>query len=197
MVRTHRLSLLALAVALGLAVAGCGSDEPASTSGADSHNAADIDFASEMVPHHEQALLMVDMTEGRDLSPEFEQLTQDIEAAQTPEIEQMQGWLADWGVDVPSGSTGHMMGGSGGSGMGGAMGPGMMSDRDLTDLRGAGSDAFEDMWLRMMIAHHEGAIEMAQTEVADGEYGAALDLARSIASSQQVQITQMQSMLSD
>ncbi|MEP9363552.1 DUF305 domain-containing protein [Nocardioides sp. CN2-186] len=188
---TRTLTVLAAAV-LALALGACGTSDDSGSSG--THNAADVSFATEMIPHHEQALLMVDMTEGRDLSPEFEQLTQDIEAAQTPEIEQMQGWLKSWGEDVPSGSSGHMM--SGGS-MGGSMGSGMMSDRDLKNLRGAGSDAFEDMWLRMMIAHHEGAIEMAQTEIADGEYAAALDLARSIASSQQAQITQMKAMLAD
>lgn len=195
---SRRLSHLALALALsGLALTGCGGDDSDGASGSDDHNAADVGFATEMIPHHEQALLMVDMTEGRDLSPEFEQLTEDIEAAQAPEIEQMQGWLETWDEKVPT-SGGHMMSGMDGMGTDGApMGPGMMSDDDLTGLEGTAADAFEAMWLRMMISHHEGAIEMAKTEIADGKYGPSVELAHSIVDSQTKEIEHMKAMLGE
>ena len=63
----------------------------------------------EMVPHHEQALRMVAMTRGRDLSPSFERLARQIRAAQAPEIDTMEGWLKDWGAGS-DGITGHMHG---------------------------------------------------------------------------------------
>lgn len=186
--RSSRLTAAVGIVVVALAVAGCsGSDD------APGHDAADVSFASQMVPHHEQALRMVDMTEGRSLSPGFAQLTEHIAAAQAPEITEMQGWLEDWGQPTASGSMmagSHLM--SGGHMM---TGRGMMSEGRLRRLGGSPSRAFEDMWLRMMIAHHQGAIEMARTEIATGEYPPALRLARSIITSQRAEIEQMREML--
>jgi uncharacterized protein (DUF305 family) len=172
-----------VAVACALLVTGCTDDS------VDTHGDADVSFAQEMVPHHEQAKRMVDMTEGRTLSPDFEDLTQHIEDAQEPEIATMTGWLEDWGEDVPTGfgQSGMM---SGSTGM-----AGMMSDDDLDELDGADRSTFESMWLRMMIAHHEGAVEMAKAEIATGTYRPALDLATSIVESQTREIAEMRQML--
>jgi len=74
------LIVLALAVA-GVALAGCGSnssDSPAATTTAangDVFNAADVSFATNMIPHHAQALQMVDLTIGRTLDPDIAALT--------------------------------------------------------------------------------------------------------------------------
>jgi uncharacterized protein (DUF305 family) len=109
----------------------------------------------------------------------------------------MKGWLVDWDQPVPETSRDHMNADSG-HGMGGMANqdmPGMMSDQDLEDLNHAGGMDFEDMWLRMMIQHHEGAIEMARTEQADGEYPAAIALADDIESAQEAEITRMKAML--
>ena len=85
-------------------------------------------------------------------------------------------------------------------------GPGMMGGRwygfgmmggRLHGRDGARARTFEDGWLRMMIAHHRVAIRMARTELADGEYPPALDLARGIITAQQAEIDRMQEMLAD
>ena len=55
-------------------------------------------------------------------------------------------------------------------------------------LEAADGDAFETMWLEMMIEHHEGAIEMAEQEVEDGAFPDALRLARRIADGQGAEI---------
>ena len=52
------------------------------------------------------------------------------------------------------------------------------------------------MWLRMMIVHHEGAIEMSEVEQDEGEYGPALELADRIIDSQSAEIELMEEMLS-
>lgn len=171
------------ALALAFALAGCGDSDD--SAGSDSHNDADVAFATQMIPHHEQALQMVAMTEGRDLSDDFAQLTTHIHDAQQPEIETMTGWLEAWGEAVPSGHTHHE----------GMDMSGMMSEDDLDQLGNAADAAFEAMWLRMMIAHHEGAVEMANTELDDGSYQPALELARSIVDSQTHEIDEMRSML--
>jgi len=167
----------------------------------DVFNDADVEFATAMIPHHAQALVMVDLTRGRTLSPDLRQLTEDIQAAQGPEIEQMSGWLTDWDKPVPETMRDHLnaedMGGTSGHDMGGdnADMPGMMSDEGLAGLEAAQGQEFEDMWLTMMIEHHEGAIEMAKGEQADGVFKPAIDLAESIESSQQAEIDHMRELL--
>ncbi|MFC4787136.1 DUF305 domain-containing protein [Nocardioides sp. MAHUQ-72] len=189
----------ALLATLVLALGGCSSDSSGSGAG---HDDADVEFAAEMVPHHEQALRMVAMTRGRDVSPDFRRLTRQIRAAQAPEIRTMQGWLDDWGFQSDDGITGHMhgddqmMGGDwNGSMMGGAGGRLSMHGRDWHRLGGAPGRTFEDMWLRMMIRHHRGAIAMSRDEVAHGEFPDAIALARHIEESQQAEIDQMRRML--
>src|SRR5688572_19192255 len=96
--------LTALTVTMAPILAGCGGSdsgaEPASTTqtapNGDYYNKTDVTFAQQMIPHHAQAIEMTDMTRGRDLSPEVEQLAAQIMAAQTPEIETMTGWLTAW-----------------------------------------------------------------------------------------------------
>lgn len=206
------LRTLALLGSLLLALAACGGDD-SQTSGGTGHNDADVAFATGMIPHHAQALAMVDMTAGRDLDPEVRQLTDDIRAAQAPEIEKMAGWLRDWDEPVPPTVRDHMhaddgmgdgMDGMDGEsqkgendGMGDGMGdmPGMMSGSDFTALANASDAEFQRMWLQMMIEHHEGAVEMAQTEQEKGAFGPALELARDIESSQEAEIEHMKELL--
>jgi len=71
----------------------------------------------------------------------------------------------------------------------------MMSAEDMQALASASDAEFEDMWLEMMVEHHQGAIEMAKTEQADGTFPEAVSLAESIEESQQAEIEQMESLL--
>ena len=191
-----RLAAAVLALLGSTALVACGDDsEPVAAvpDGAD-HNSADVRFATEMIPHHAQALHMVDMAEGRDLPPEAEQLMSDIEAAQTPEIEQMSRWLEEWDQPVPDTSGMGPMGGDMDMDHMGDM-VGAMSEEALAELEGAEGTVFERMWLQMMIEHHEGAIEMAEVELDEGEHAGTLDLAESIIESQRAEIELMESML--
>jgi uncharacterized protein (DUF305 family) len=72
---------------------------------------------------------------------------------------------------------------------------GMMSDADMTALQNAQGVDASKLFLQQMISHHQGAITMAQTEIDTGQYAAAVDLARSIATSQQQEINTMQGIL--
>jgi uncharacterized protein (DUF305 family) len=85
--------------------------------------------------------------------------------------------------------TGH------GSGHGEAM-PGAMSGADMAELEKAKGNAFDRMWLDMMIKHHEGAIEMARTELSQGVNSDAKSLAQQIIDGQQAEITEMRGLLS-
>jgi uncharacterized protein (DUF305 family) len=202
------LKRLAVATAVVTALAGlaaCGTSNDntktdtssrSSTPDTGSHNDADVTFATSMIPHHQQALEMVDLTDGRTLDPAVRQLADQIKAAQSPEIDTMTGWLTDWGKPVPSDtSTGDDSHDMGGMDMGSQEMPGMMSAEDMANLKGASGTDFQDMWLQMMIRHHEGAITMAKTELSDGAYRPAQDLAQSIIDGQEAEIDQMKQLL--
>lgn len=187
-----RLMLVAcLAVVVAFGVAACGSDGgEGGDQKAKEYNQADVEFAQQMIGHHQQALTMVDMAKRRAPSPEFADLLADLEAAQAPEIDTMTGWLESWGEDVPD----NMAGMDHGSMSPGAM-SGMVTQQDLDKLDKAGARAFEDMWLQMMIGHHQSAVDLAKKEVAEGKYPDAIDLAESIATSQTEEIERMKAML--
>ena len=204
--RTTR-ALAALTLATGLLLAGCGDDEPGddtqtSNNSAD-HNETDVAFASDMIQHHAQALAMVDLTVGRDLAPEVEALAEAIRAAQGPEIETMTDWLTQWGEPIPATVRDHvnadddhdMEGMEEGDDMGMDM-PGMMSEEEMADLEDASDSEFQDVFLTMMIEHHEGAIEMAEHEQEDGKYQPAVTLAEQIETGQAAEIETMQGLRS-
>lgn len=73
--------------------------------------------------------------------------------------------------------------------------PGMMTSEDMDALENASDAEFQDMWLEMMIEHHEGAIEMAETEQEDGQLKDAVDLAGQIIDAQQQEIDIMRGLL--
>ncbi|MDR7085570.1 uncharacterized protein (DUF305 family) [Aeromicrobium panaciterrae] len=151
------------------------------------HNDADVEFAQQMIPHHEQAVEMADLVPGADASPEVVELAAQIKAAQAPEIKQMKRWLKDWGASaIADHDMDHM-----------DMGDGMLSDDELRDLgRATGAD-FDRLWLTGMIAHHEGAITMAKAELVDGKDTAARKLAQAIIDGQQKEIATMKGLLAN
>jgi uncharacterized protein (DUF305 family) len=187
------LGLVALLVASTHTLAACGSNDSPSASGSSSaHNKQDVTFASDMIPHHQQAIQMAKMAKAHAGATEVKQLANGIESAQGPEIKTMTGWLKALGQDAPSGSMSGM-GGKGGSSPNDM--PGMMSDTDMAKLGRATGATFDQMWLKGMIAHHEGAVEMANTEIAKGKNGDAIDLAKSIKAAQAKEIAKMKNML--
>jgi uncharacterized protein (DUF305 family) len=149
------------------------------------HNAADIMFAQMMIPHHSQAVEMANKEVINGKNAQLTVLAKKIMAAQEPEIVQMNGMLTRWGV-APAGHQGH-----------GSMTsmPGMMSDADMVKFQKATGAAVDRMFASMMIAHHQGAIVMANTEMASGVNTAAKTLAKSIVAAQTAEITQLKQLL--
>ena len=194
---TSRLAIPAASAVLILALSACGSgdDSHSTMSGAGTTSSSmaegmtttatsgDVEFAQMMIPHHEQAVEMADLALSNDTaSPEVKALAGQIKAAQDPEIQTMQGWLSQWGASQSSGSMAH---GSGG----------MMSDDDMSSLMGASGPEFNQMWLTMMIEHHEGAVEMAQDVLATTSNPEVEKLATAVVEGQEKEITTMKGML--
>lgn len=200
---TRAIGAVALTLALGAGLNACGDDKTdADSSSADvsttEHNDADVSFASDMVQHHAQALSMVDLTMDRDLDPEVHTLAEEIRSAQAPEIETMADWLSTWGEDVPETMRDHVNSGHDMGDMSDAMEdmdhgdmPGMMTAEDMDALENASDTEFQDMWLEMMIEHHEGAVEMAQDQQENGQYEPAVDLAGDVVDTQTAEIDRM------
>ena len=200
--RTASLALgLVLVTAVGLGA--CSSDHSGMSGMSSSttiaipananYNATDIGFAQGMIPHHAQAIEMADLALTNTKNPDVLVLANKIKAAQSPEIVKLSGWLRDWGQTVPStasGSMDHDM-----SGMGGMMMDGMMSQADMDRLETSTGTEFDRLWIELMIQHHEGAVKMSKTEVAGGKNPDAIALAQAIISSQQAEITTMESLL--
>ena len=200
----RRAALVAATASTALVLAACGggghdmgsmqSDSPSSSSSpsastsapADAHNTADTAFAQEMIPHHRQAVEMAGLAATRASSAEVKDLATKIEGAQGPEIETMTGWLTAWGEPVPE----EMPGMDHSAGM-----PGMMSTQDMASLQAAKGSEFDTMWLQMMIQHHQGAIDMAKTELSQGSNTDAKALAQKIIDGQQSEITEMKGLL--
>lgn len=171
---------------------------PSSTA---THNDADVSFAQNMIPHHQQAIEMSDIIlQKQGVDPAVVSLAGEIKNAQAPEIELMQRWLQDWGASAtpaPGGTDmpGHDMPGMDDMpGMGGG-GHGMMSQADMTALQNAQGAEAGRLFLTQMIQHHRGAIMMAQREIDGGQFSGAVEMARNIVSSQQAEIQTMQGML--
>ena len=196
------LSIAAVLLAGALALTGCGNDSSTNSSNnggagtgasvSTGHNKADTTFAQEMIPHHGQAIDMAKMAKTQASSAEVKALAADIEAAQGPEIAKMTGWLKAWGEDVPSTDMAGMPGMDHGSDQ--DM-PGMMTSDEMKQLGNAHGADFDQMFLQMMIKHHEGALEMAKTEKAQGANPQAVKLAESIEASQTAEIAKMRQML--
>ena len=199
-------TIAATALVLGavLTLAACGGNDTTSSAGSSSssstapsgsatpaageHNQADVMFAQGMIPHHAQAIEMSDLLLAKDgVDPAVVKLARDIKAAQTPEMEQMTGWLVGWDEDVPTGTMGGDMGGMDMSGM--------MSEEDMTALKDASGADASRLFLEQMIVHHRSAVMMAEAEMKAGLNGDAKALAAQIIKSQTSEITTMTELL--
>jgi len=208
-VQIRRTLALMAATALGItALAACSSSTDSAPSPGQSVSTApmtqgsptDIAFAQSMIPHHQQAIEMADLAldPQAGASPQVQQLARQIKAAQDPEIEQMTQWLQAWGAPaaMPGVSDASAVAGMDHSGhdMGGMTMSGMMTAEQMQELEQARGTDFDQMWLTMMIAHHEGAISMAQQAQASNS-SQVTTLTDAIITGQQQEITTMQQLL--
>ena len=181
-----RRILLVLAAAFLLAACNQGGgDQQQGTGPAEAAPSdADVSFTQNMIPHHQQAIEMAKLVDTHTDRPELRQLADSIVSSQSQEITQMEGWLRSWGKPTTP-SAGH--GGHGDTEM-----PGMMSEAEMRQLMESTGTDFDLAFVEMMAAHHQGAIDMANTELLDGSLPKVTRLAQQIVDTQQNEIDQLQ-----
>lgn len=199
--------LLPILAVVALAGAACGasdtgssaSDPAPSAAPASDHNQADIGFLQGMIPHHAQAIEMSDLALERSDNPRVVDLARRINAAQGPEIEQMEGLLQQWGVKAAGGESGggEDHGGHGGGHGGGGGHEGMLSEEELMALEAAEGAEFDRSFLNGMIAHHRGAVVASQAELGEGQSPEAKELAQAIIDAQEAEIAEMEQLLNE
>ena len=131
-------------------------------------------------------------------SPQVQALATQIKAAQAPEIAEMQGWLTSWGAPSAMASASvDAQGDMAGMDMGGVSQDGMMTEAQMSALAATKGQAFDQMWLGMMISHHQGAIAMAQDVSASSTNPQVKALAASVITGQQAEIDTMKALLAN
>lgn len=204
---TTMLAPVLAAMAAVSVLAACQGQQGASPTPSGAFNDTDVTFTQQMIVHHQQAVMMAEMAQTYAQDPQVKQLAQQIEADQEPQIETMTQWLQAWGQPTPGVTSGmpHMPSMTPRPSMRPhmpmtprpSMSPHMPMTPmpDMSQMMGMHGPQFDQIFLTMMIAHHEGAVEMAQAELASGANPQAKELANSIVTSQTAQINEMRQML--
>jgi uncharacterized protein (DUF305 family) len=159
----------------------------------------DLMFARMMIPHHEQALELSVLALAHSTDGEVRDLAQRIYDGQGPEIELMRSWLGNKASseglhhEMPDGT---MMDNDtmGENMMDSEDMAGMASEENLAELASLTSPEFDGLFLQLMIAHHEGALEMVEM-IEDSANAEALALAEEISVAQRAEIEEMTALL--
>ena len=117
-----------------------------------SYTRDDIIFLQQMIPHHEQAILLSSLVPDRTNSVKIIDLAQRIVSSQKDEILFMQDWLISRDESAHYEMLDHHM-----------KMMGMATKKEIEDLSMLKGVNFDERFLRLMIAHHHGAIKMVET----------------------------------
>jgi uncharacterized protein (DUF305 family) len=180
-----KLTLTIVASTSVVLLGACSSHDMGSMGMADSvpesavFNEADVTFSQMMIPHHEQEIEMSDIAldPNTDASDAITALATQIKGAQDPEISQMKNLITTWGMPTDMGSMEHS-----------SMMDGMLSLDEMKTLGKLRGPEFGKAWAKAVIAHHKGALAMANDVLANGENSEILTLARAVVSGQTSEI---------
>lgn len=177
------------AVVIGVTAGGCHHSAPpesaasSSAAGMIAASDGDVTFLENMVIHHQQALELTVMVPGQSTNPELVALADRIAVQQRTQMQGCQAQLLQW--EAPGVPAGHDA----------AAIPGMADTAAVDKLRSLRGPAFDSLWLQTMIAHHRGAIVMADNEIDNGQSPEAISIAHSLLPLQQAEIDQMNRLL--
>ncbi|MFD0634765.1 DUF305 domain-containing protein [Catenulispora yoronensis] len=198
------MTAVLVAVVVGLVVGAAGawplarssSSSASSSASVPAGDSADAGFVRDMAIHHQQAVDMAFTIRDATDDEQVRRLAFDIINTQANQRGMMLGWLAAWQLPVYSPAEPMAwMGAAHSMAPGGALMPGMATDEQLTALRAAHGKDAEIQFLKLMIAHHKGGVQMAQAEAGLGKQPQVLRLAGTIVDGQLAEIRLMSDML--
>lgn len=161
----------------------------------------DLQFIDQMIPHHEMALISSEHMIAGSEDPRLVDLYENIQKSQSEQIEQMRAWRDEWypGAELTSSGGMHSMMGSGG--MSGGHGEGQKEQGSHEGSGGPrsmmGGDTSDAMFLRMMIPHHQDAVDMSDEALERAEHPELKELAQQIKDEQSAEIELMQGYLDE
>ncbi|WLQ44651.1 DUF305 domain-containing protein [Streptomyces laculatispora] len=158
------------------------SEAAKAAAGVDTPNSADVSYVRMMIQHHAQALVLTRLVPSRSGSAAVKRLAERITAAQQPEIGAMKGWLSRHGRTEQMDGHDH-----------GAM-PGMATAAQLEQLRAAKGKAFDQLFLKRMITHHQGAVSMATEVLSEGNNVQVEEMADDVVAQQTTEISRMRAL---
>ena len=152
---------------------------------------ADIKFMQGMIGHHAQAVEMVELLNQNSTNADMKTLGLRIKMSQDDERNMMRRGLADHGAAIPGPHSHHEPGG---------FMPGMLTNEEMAQLAAAKGKEFDRLFLRGMIKHHGGAIQMVRELFATpgaGQEGGIYAFASDVDSDQRMEIDRMGMMLKE
>ena len=152
--------------------------------------AADVRFMQGMIGHHAQALEMAALLPERTRRDDMRLLAKRIDVSQADEIQMMQRWLEARGQQVPGPHAHHAPGAP--------LMPGMLTAEEMSRLADARADAFDRLFLELMIKHHEGALTMVKelySSAGAGQESEIYAFASDVDADQRMEIDRMRGML--
>ncbi|EIE97588.1 DUF305 domain-containing protein [Saccharomonospora glauca] len=147
------------------------------------HNRGDVEFATRMIPHHEQAVVVADLALEHASNPEIADLARRIKAAQEPELERLLALPILWGETATPGEGERDHDHSH-----------LMTEETFQALQQSSGEEFDALWLQTMIEHHEGAVHMAEAQLRDGRNALASMYAQDIIDRHNKEIDEMRTL---
>ncbi|WP_020674376.1 DUF305 domain-containing protein [Amycolatopsis nigrescens] len=184
------LSSGVLVTAAALMLAGCaGSDAPGAavpdasppSPGVSGFNPVDVAFATQLIPHHQQALEIAAHAGAQAVGPGVKAVAARIEEADEPQVAELSKLLENWGQPAPEDP-----------GIDHGSPTGKLSETEVGRLRSATGAEFDRLFAELMIKHHQGSVSMANKQIAEGVNPEAVDLARRVLMAQQAEIAELE-----
>jgi len=161
-------------------------NKPLLTGEPSGYNADDVAFANNMIAHHQQGIDISALVRNHSTNPEVLALADRNASALQSDIATARVLLVQWNEnpDIKTANGGH-----------GATLKGMVDRATIARLDSLHGSEFDTVWLQSMISRDQGAIEMADAEIANGKNVDAIVLAKEIIGVQQAEISQMKQLL--
>jgi uncharacterized protein (DUF305 family) len=202
------VTALVIAVVVGISAFALGRlsmlDDPRPT-----NTSAEAGFARDMQVHHDQGVELSMIIRDRTDDPAVRLLAYDIATTQGQQSGQMYGWLTLWGLSQagrePSmtwmtrpgrSDAGDHDHASGGHAPGEPM-PGLATSEQIAALTAASGVEAERIFLELMIAHHQGAVDMAEAVLDRSDHSVVRAFSTAVVASQKSEIDLMTAMLAE